>query len=501
MKEEALQHKTKTRASRGQREAATVRTIKHFVGAAFQHPALWITLAMLANVLEGAIRKWVPGFDVGAGRAAMYFSKDLLLVGGAMLVAGMVGGQRPGRANETLQSGVGIAIGLILLGSLVSVIQGFNAVGAALTLRALVFLPLAAFVVVQAFGGRFPLQGFAAVTAGLVIGNGILSLIQNSLPSSHILNQYAVEEMHVVELASGVRATGTFAYITGLSIASALGVWAGMVMISLAHSRWQFLWGAIGILSGIACAFASISRGTVVTAFAMLGLWALSSVQATRMLARGSVVAGIAALIALLLMPTLAERFMLTGEGVFDRFGSAGDSNLYRAVGQWEQMWEAVTHSPLGGGLGTEQVGGNFAAKGVMGFTTYEAQFPRIVVETGVLGFLGFLVLVGAVVWALQETKKGPGGQRWDLVATATQLFILGQCYSNLVFNHTASAAVWLVAAAVFAAEPRLRRGVKRRRQRRFTTENGTEAVYDQETKAEAAELVHAEEQSRTVPS
>ena len=431
----------------------------------FRHPALWLSLAFLANVLEGALRKWVPGFGGGVLRNVAYFSKDFLMFTGVLLMMGRAWCSSPGM--EELRKWGLPALGLIGFGGVLSLMGGFNAVGAALTLRAILVLPLLAYCYAGCFGGRFPLMGLAFLGVVLCVANGVLSLIQNSLPASDFLNKYAEDEMYVVELAIyGVRATGTYAYITGLGVASAIGLWSGMVMISLSHSRWQMVWGVVGILGGFACAFASISRGTVVTAFAMLGLWALTSVRASRMLARGILVAGAVGLALMLLAPSLAERFMHVGEGTFDRFESAGDDNLQRAVGQLPEMWQALSQTPFGNGLGTEQVGGNVATKGVAGFTTYESQFPRIVAELGIPGFLGFLVMVVAVIVSLQRTKHGPGGARWDMVITATQVYLLGQFYTSLVFNHTASAFVWMTVAAVFAAEP-IRHGKQRRRARK----------------------------------
>lgn len=371
------------------------------------------------------------------------------------------------------------ALGLIGCGGVLSLIGGVNAVGAVLTLRALLVLPVLGYLYAGWSGKRFPLLGFAFVGVVLGVGNGILGLIQSGLPSSHFINKYAADEMFVVELASGVRATGTFAYITGLGVASAMGVWAGMVMISLARSKWQLVWGVVGIFGGTACAFASISRGTVVTAIAMLGLWALSSVRASRLMVKGVLVAGAVGLVLLLISPDLAERFTNVGLGVFDRFESAGDNNTQRAVGQWSEMWEAVMQTPFGNGLGTEQVGGNVATKGVASFTTYESQFPRLVVELGVLGFAGFMTMVAAVVMGLQRMKHGPGGARWDMVVTATQVFLLGQFYTNVAFNHTASTFVWIIVAGVFAAEP-VRRGKKRRRLRKPVREQEVDNAQEQ---------------------
>jgi hypothetical protein len=190
--------------------------------AAFRHPALWLSLAFVANVMEGALRKWVPGFESGVGRNIAYFSKDLLMAGSVFLMMGRA--WRPSPGLEELRRWGLPAMGLIGCGCIISLLSGFNAVGAVLTLRAMLVLPLLAYFYAGWSGKRFPLLGLAFVGVILGVGNGVLGLMQNSLPSSHILNKYATGGMHIVELAYGVRATGTFAYITGLGVVSAMGL-------------------------------------------------------------------------------------------------------------------------------------------------------------------------------------------------------------------------------------------------------------------------------------
>jgi len=419
--------------------------------ACARHPAVWLALALIANVLEGALRKWVPGFESGPGRIIAYFGKDLLLGLGVILVLSRRARHAP--ALVIASSWGGIALILVLFGGLVSLLQGFNAVGALLSLRALVVLPFFAFVYVSRVG-RFPLVGFAVVAIFLAAINAPLALVQSGLPASHVLNKYATDELAVVAVEAGVRAAGTFAYLAGLGCAAVLGAWGGMVLLSLGREWRLRALGGFGLLVGFACGFSSGSRTDLVTLSAMLGMWAFSSVRATRVLWKSLWLVGMLSVAGLLVFPSLSERFVIMGNGVVDRFTIAGDSNAYRAFGQWEELWYAVTTDPLGTGLGTEQVGGNYAATGISGFTTYENQFPRIVAEFGVIGFLGFLVLVGATFFALQGTRGDRRFWRWNLVVTATQVTLLGQFYKNLTFNHTASALVWLLATAVLAAAP-----------------------------------------------
>ncbi len=413
-----------------------------------RHPAVWVVVALALNVFEGAARKWVAGFEEGGGRLLAYFSKDLVF---GMVVLWLVG--KPvieGGAREVFETWRMRGLALILVGAVMSFFEEFNVVGSALSLRALVVLPWCAGV----YAGRvrsFPLLGFAVVVVFLAVINLVLGLVQNGLPGDDVLNRYAMGEVDAVRVEEGVRATGMFAYITGMGVMSAAGVWAGLVVASLGRG-WGYVWvGACGILAGVGCGFASMSRGPVVTAAAMLVLWVASSVAAAKLALRMGVIGVVMLVWVVVVWPGAGERLGLVGAGTVGRFWSAGDDNVERAVGQWGEMAEAVRRHPWGLGPGTEQVGGNFAAGMGMGLRSYESQLPRIVAEFGVLGLAGFFVLVGGTVWSLEVARAEGSGAGWGLAMRATQVFVLGQAYGNLVFNHTASGFVWLVVAGALA--------------------------------------------------
>jgi hypothetical protein len=424
------------------------------LGAIFRQPAIWITLAFFATVAEGAIRKWIPGFGAGLGRIIAYCSKDLLMALGVILLVNRSWCSSLGL--EVFRKWGSVALGLIILGGIGSIGTNLSFSGAFLTFRSMVILPFLAYLYARLSGRSFPLLGLSCLIVLFTIVNGLLSLAQNSLPSDHIINKYASEGLFIVEVAFGVRATGTFAYITGLGTISAIGLWAGLVTISLYKKKWQLIWGVSGVLAALACAFSSISRNTVVTAFVMLVVWGLNAVQSSRIVLTTLLIGASLASMITLLAPNLASRFEHVAEGTLDRFDSAGDNNVQRAVGQWSEMLSALRESPLGRGIGLEQVGGNYVSSGQMTFTTFESQFPRIVAEMGVFGFLAFLITVAAVVLGLQTMRVGIGDPRWNLVVSITQIYVLGQCYTNVVFNHTASSFVWLTVASVFAADPAL---------------------------------------------
>ena len=68
------------------------------------------------------------------------------------------------------------------------------------------------------------------------------------------------------------------------------------------------------------------------------------------------------------------------------------------------------------------------------------------------LGLAGFLVICAGPVLALEVAKRHSetGGEKAALLAT--QLFLASMFAGNVVFNHTASAFVWMIFAAATAS-------------------------------------------------
>jgi hypothetical protein len=99
-------------------------------------------------------------------------------------------------------------------------------------------------------------------------------------------------------------------------------------------------------------------------------------------------------------------------------------------------------------------VGGMFAQTGVMSFRTFEAQFPRIVLETGLIGLLGCLIAYFAALKGLYATKKltSNEAQRRSIIVG---IFLIGSLfYLNVAFDHVASFFAWTIAALLLSVSP-----------------------------------------------
>ena len=412
-----------------------------------QRTALYLfSAALAAAVLEGAARKWGVGSETGLGSYLFYFSKDIAF--GALLLLSPRAGESA--VAERFRSWLVPGCALVLAGALLSTWAGrMNFVGAMLSLRALVVLPVIAWLAVRRLAG-LPLRYAAMLLGGLTILNYLLSTVQNQLPPDHILNRYVVSEAAVVAEQSGVRATGTFSYISGLSIMSSVGVWAGLVLLSVTRSKPMTIFGGVTLLAGFGCGLASISRAPVIVAGLMVAGWLLLSQSARSRVLSSAGVLGVA--VGALLLTGQGSQLKRLWSGVAARHETASDTVHERAFGQFRELWEAAKTAPLGRGFGTEQVGGNYAVSGTMGFTNYESQFPRIVMESGILGFAGFSVVCAGALVSLRHARQAARSAAQQDALLATQLVLLTLFYTNVVFNHTASAFAWMLFAAVLAA-------------------------------------------------
>jgi hypothetical protein len=267
------------------------------------------------------------------------------------------------------------------------------------------------------------------------------------LPADHALNRYAISQTHVAALESGVRATGTFAYITGLALLSSIGIWAGVVMLSLGRGALCYTGGIMTILAGVVCALATISRGPLLIGGLVLAGWACLARPG-----RAEISGILLMVVAVAMTMDLVTGARKMATAVAERHEEGGDSFRQRVFGQLSQAVVAASVVPLGRGLGTEQVAANYAATGAMKFTTFEEQLPRLVLETGVLGVLGFITVCSGAICSLQLARRSQEDRRARAVLLSTQVLLGCMFYTNVVFNHTASTFAWMLFAAVMAS-------------------------------------------------
>jgi len=409
---------------------------------------LILLTALAMNVLEGSIRKWVIVSQGNPLNHIAYFSKDIIFAMLLFLPAGAVAIPALDVFRRWLLPGCF----LLGFGALLSSTHDFNPVGAVLTLRAVILLPLIAFYAVPRISriNGISLQSVACLLGILTIVNFALGAYQNSLPVDHILNRYAADTTEITAVTSGIRATGTFSYITGLTIIATMGVWAGLTLISISRNLWYQIFGMAVIASGFGCGLVSVSRSPIIAGAGIVIIWILSPAAISLVNLR-SLIGGVLFVI-LLVSFDLNTTFSRLQEGLIERHETSEDSMEVRAFGQLDEALQALYTAPIGIGLGTEQIGGNYYKSGVMQFTTYENQLPRLVLETGIAGLVGFLLVCTGALLALQTAKRDAVSRSQKSILLATQLMSLPIFYMNIVFNHTASAFIWIIFTVVLSA-------------------------------------------------
>ncbi|MGI8481103.1 MAG: hypothetical protein ACR2MF_03405 [Chthoniobacterales bacterium] len=408
-----------------------------------------MALSITLTVVEGAIRKWPLGGETSITSYLIYFSKDMVFASILFCRGHNIRAFSPPPLLER-----SVIFGCVLLGAgaLISSAHGINPVGAVLTVRSAIFLPVVAWLAIPRLAG-LSVRSVALFLAALTAVNFCLASVQYTLPPDHVLNRYAASTQAIVSFQQNVRTTGTFSFITGLGYMSIVGVWAGIVLLSLGTRRPDRIVGWLTIVGGIGCALLGISRSPVVISALMLVTWTLFSRIGIKAAVRNVLAGGLLLVIvsAAGVTPILSNLW----QTLLDRQEMATEKSevfSQRAFGQLDDVPAVLLDVPFGNGFGSEQVAGNFYTSGVASFTNFEGQFPRLVSETGALGLLGFIVICGGAILTLQRCKTVVTSQGEKAVLLATQVLLSAMFYGNVIFDHTSSAFAWQIFAATVAA-------------------------------------------------
>lgn len=425
-------------------QAQRPKAKRRAISVAIPKAGLVLLAALTMIVFEGAFRKWVPPFQGGIGKYLMYFSKDIIFA----TVIFFPARRAPSAALKTFQAWLLPGCALLTTGALISCIHGLNPVGALLTTRATIILPVIAMLAVPRLVG-LPLRRIALLLALWTVLNFALGVEQNRLPPDNILNRYSEADQQIVAVESGVRATGTFSYITGMSIISSVGIWAGLVLMGLAKNLWQRAGAWATLAAGFGCGLVSISRAPIIVAAAMAAGWLILSRKNVSVFTR-SLFAGVFCLVVATGIGVTPVFSDLT-HGLVQRSEEAGDTVNQRAFGQLGELVNATLAAPLGNGYGTQQVAGQYYDTGQMGLNGFESPLPRLVMETGGMGLIGYLLVCAGALLALERSKREARSTGARAALLATQLLLLPFFYGNVIFDHTASAFVWMIFVAVMA--------------------------------------------------
>jgi hypothetical protein len=405
-----------------------------------------LLLVFLLTIFEGALRKWVVG-GTPALRYLAYFSKDIVFVIAALAGAGVH------RRWQHLALGVLLPISVaLLLGPTLVNLPHSNAVGLLLSGRSYVLIPVCAFLAAGTIRSLRDVDRIAYVVGACAIAIAALGVRQYSLPATHFLNRYEVAEdvdVHIVAEFGHVRATGTFAFISGMIIMSGLASWAGMYLFLSGTNLGRRLFAVAVVAASVVCALVSMSRGAIF-------LCALTVGGAVMLYGRIREVFYVGLLV-------LVGGWTLFGgsdpgdqaadpglqAGLAGRFSTA-DTVSERAGYMLMNIQLGLTQDPLGHGLGVGQVGGNYAAYGKWSWGGgYETEVGRIIFEVGVVGFLGVMLWRLVAIFLMGRQLRSADSNVRAMLAPALPFYTY-LAVNQMSFNHTGLAAAWAVFAAVF---------------------------------------------------
>jgi hypothetical protein len=406
--------------------------------------ALLIPAVMLMTIFEGAFRKWVFASDPLL-RYATYFSKDVLFVYAAYL---------GWRRNPYFDlSWVAVCAALILLPSMGATLMAMNPVAVILSFRAYLILPICAYLSAPLIRNFRDAERCAVVVAFAAIAVALLSMYQYTLPATHFLNRYdsGIEAGHIVAEAGHVRATGTFAYISGMAMMAGFSAWAGTFLALPLTGRpvWLRFLGACAIVAGFICSATSMSRGALM-------FWGITLVGGCLMYLRPKHVFTV-------VLAMLVVSPFITGEGDEDDVASGkpndslisglayrmehADTVSQRAGYMINNLLFGILRHPLGEGLGRGQPGGAYAAGLSKASLGYESEWGRIAFEIGPIGLAAALFMrFNSFRLCWRQFRASIYDQNRLILASVLPFFgIISLGW--MVFNHTGNSFAWTAIA------------------------------------------------------
>lgn len=291
--------------------------------------------------------------------------------------------------------------------------------------------------------------------AFLCMGMAVLGLVQFSSPSAAPINRYAwhvmgrMERVATFGTSSGVRATGTFSYITG---------YAEFASVSFLWMVWRFLNSrtvadrclcAGGAVSSVVCILTSGSRAPLYQC--ALGLVAAVIVSSH---IRHKIRVLTLCVIGLVFYLTVLDKQLVNS--FYGRFTTAGDSTAGRIAGAGLDFVQLMLDNPFGIGMGQQSNVKDYRiAEQTTSIEFIEDGRSRLAIEGGVLA-----VLAQAVTFLLYlritSLSLRTGYDQSRIAAAAILPAGLYLLTNSLWYDHNASALWWFLIGAWLAITLRI---------------------------------------------
>ncbi|MGN7188364.1 hypothetical protein [Microbacterium enclense] len=392
-------------------------------------------------VLEGAVRKWIPGTE-----SIFYLLRDALLVG-ALIYAAMV-------APTPIRRGLGIIFwgicgGLVVIAFTQALLSNVPFLVPVIGLRNLL-APLLPIYIVLRYRPANVWRNIAVVIMVFAPIEAFLAALQASSPARTLVNKQLGDDGASFTTAFGVvRASGTFSSPSGLTRFVALLLAVCLAALSGLNVAKPLVY--VGLVSSVLILALSGSRGALLYAAIVACGWTLclvASRNSRRSIAGVGLTAGATFAVAILAFPIVVNAF-------FTRLQTASDADAVddRLAGSAFGFLE-YSSSVIGDGIGSH---GNAGIRLGSGSTWIEDENTRLVAELGVVGYailLGRFVLAAAVIYVLvtHARRKSP------IVSTAGALVAYGLVVGGISTQPTSQGyfalTVVIAASAFYSASP-----------------------------------------------
>jgi hypothetical protein len=399
-------------------------------------PTRWLVAILLAITLEGGLRKWIlPSWL----HPVAYGSKDILALAFVIHHSRL-----PSKILTDLRDRVLIITFLLLPCFLLGLT--WSPTAAVMNFKNAVLWPLFAIYMAVSFDWS-ALSKLTRTLNVLVFAMALLGFIQFNSPIDAPINLYAwhvigrMEPIATFGASAGVRATGTFSYITGYStFASVAFLWMVWRLLN-ARSVTDRAFSLLGALSSLVCALTSGSRSPLYQCFLGLVMAVAVSSQIRHKLR-------ILALLAVMFVGYFSfsnERLFVS---FYQRLTEAGDSTSQRIAGAGLEFVRLAFRHPFGVGMGQESNVSDYRiAEQQEAIEFIEDGRSRMAIEGGWLAILAQMVTLWIFVSiAIRAWRTGNDQARIAAAAiTPAATYLLMNC---LWYDHNASALWWFFIGA-----------------------------------------------------
>lgn len=407
--------------------------------------SIWITCIFVAIVCEGALRKWILPAALHPGA---FLAKDIFGLGYIAL--------RRSSSNSKYKNLLQL-LGYSTAGLLfISFILGINNSwqSAIITYKNAVLWPMIAGCIVTNTSSK-TWNRLSLFTAATAIGMFALGGEQFFSPPSSWLNQYAWTAAGVQSPVAtfggvqGVRATGTFSYISGMSEFAVFSfVLCFYHFLNTSNLRKKVLL-ITGCSAGLGCAVESGSRAPIVLiAFVVICGLATNLTSAKTMLYLGLSIVTVTAIAGLSLDRQMTteylKRWTVDPQETLRRFTNEGLRGNYS---------EMLSRNPIGIGLGQGNGYAVFESSRTNQFVTtnvYDDGASIAIYESGLLGLMAFYLAPCVLGWqfGLGITAKMPAARS---VTGAFGFVSVVGLIAGVWHDHNGTAFTWLQIAIWFS--------------------------------------------------